>query len=82
MFLEIVKYTIIKPFIKPAIKGAYKAKTLLETKKEEKQKEKKENHLKDLLIGISLLLFCILGGILTNEEYRTKIIEYFKNLFF
>lgn len=79
MFLGIVKYMIVKPFVKPTVKGVHKVITLLETKKEEK---KEENSLKDMLVGIFLLLICVLGYFLADKEYGHKIIEYFKDLFF
>ncbi len=79
MFLEIVKYTIIKPFVKPAVKGVYGAKKLFETKKEKKEEDK--TSIKDLLYVIVLLLICALGMLFSNKEYSTKIIAFFKNLF-
>ena len=81
MFLEIVKYTIIKPFVKPAVKGVYRAKKLFETKKEEKKEEDKTS-IKDLLYAIVLLLICALGILFSNKEYSTKIIAFFENLFY
>lgn len=79
MFLEIVKYTIIKPFVKPAVKGVYGAKKLFETKKGKKEEDK--TSIKDLLYVIVLLLICALGMLFSNKEYSTKIIAFFKNLF-